>query len=140
MGSCLSSSSSEKEPKQPQDSAVMKFSLPFASKTQNHLIIPSPVKHKSSSVPPTGIITFSSIFLVVYVLFCLQIFFYCFLLSSWFPAFFYCVWLVWSTSLGMLEFSKYYKTRHDRSSWPYNSIPSVLFYSIRVFFITRHTF
>ncbi|WOH05021.1 hypothetical protein DCAR_0624433 [Daucus carota subsp. sativus] len=54
MGSCLSSSSSEKEPKQPQDSAVMKFSLPFASKTQNHLIIPSPVKHKSSSVPPTG--------------------------------------------------------------------------------------
>ncbi|KAL8097640.1 uncharacterized protein At3g27210-like [Apium graveolens] len=56
MGSCISSSSSKEQPqqKQPEDSSDMKFGLPFVSKTNNHLIIPSPVKQKSLSVPVTG--------------------------------------------------------------------------------------
>lgn len=54
MGSCISSSSSKEQQQQPEDSSDMKFSLPFVSKTHNHLIIPSPVKHKSLSIPDTG--------------------------------------------------------------------------------------
>lgn len=55
MGSCISSSSKEQQhQQQPQDSSDMKFGLPFVSKTNNHLIIPSPVKQKSLSIPVTG--------------------------------------------------------------------------------------
>lgn len=52
MGSCISSSSSQKE--QQQEDSVMKFTLPFVSKTDNHMLIPSPVKPKSFSIPITG--------------------------------------------------------------------------------------
>lgn len=54
MGSCISSSSKQQQQQQPQDSSDMKFGLPFVSKTNNHLIIPSPVKQKSLSIPVTG--------------------------------------------------------------------------------------
>lgn len=68
MGSCISSSSSPKQQQQqPEDSSDMKFGLPFVSKTNNHLIIPSPVKHKSLSIPVTGMII---IFIHVYYYVC----------------------------------------------------------------------
>ncbi|KAK1359390.1 Triacylglycerol lipase 2-like [Heracleum sosnowskyi] len=58
MGSCISSSSKQhqqqQQQQQPEDSSDMKFGLPFVSKTNNHLIIPSPVKQKSLSIPVTG--------------------------------------------------------------------------------------
>lgn len=117
MGSCISSSSSKEQQQQPEDSSDMKFGLPFVSKTHNHLIIPSPVKHKSLSLPVTGMINDHLIFFS-YILLCVALcasiysfdsFIYCFLLSCVFPTLFYRVQNVLSSSLLLLL------VRHVRS-------------------------